>query len=247
MTDGIVLIHAFPLDSSMWAPQIEEFGKDVKVIAPDLPGFGSATPHGEVMSMSAAADEVARAIRDAGFEKSLVVGLSMGGYVALALWRQHPELVSGFVFANTKAEGDDEAGAERRRHLAARLRSEGSAFLVESPPPLLSEDAPDELITRVKGIIAGQTANAIAAAALGMAARPDSTPDLASIDVPTLVITSSKDTLIPSAATQPLAAGITNSRFEVIEGAGHLSNLEAPREFNELLKTHLDRVTAARG
>ncbi|HET7737789.1 MAG TPA: alpha/beta hydrolase, partial [Tepidiformaceae bacterium] len=138
MTDGIVLIHAFPLDSSMWAPQIEEVGRDVKVIAPDLPGFGAATPHGEVMSMSAAADEVARAIKAAGLGRALVVGLSMGGYVALALWRQHRELVSGFVFANTKAEGDDEAGAERRRQLAARLRSEGSGFLVESPPPLLS-------------------------------------------------------------------------------------------------------------
>lgn len=247
MTDGIVLIHAFPLDSTMWAPQVEAFGRDTKVIAPNLPGFGDSAPHGEIMTMSAAADEVARAIRDAGMRRALVVGLSMGGYVVLALWRQHPGLVSGFVFANTRAEGDDEPGAERRRQLAGRLRAEGHGFLVDNPPPLLSDDAPGELLTVVKGIIAAQSPEAIAAASLGMAARPDSTADLATITVPTLVISSSKDTLIPPEATRPLAEGITDARYEVIEGAGHLSNLQAPREFNALLRTHFDLVSAARG
>jgi 3-oxoadipate enol-lactonase len=242
LADGIVLIHAFPLDASMWAGQRRAFAGQAKVVAVNLPGFGGAASVGEVMSMSVAADKTAAAVRRAGISKAMVCGLSMGGYVALALWRQHPALVAGLVLANTKAEGDDEAGKERRRQLAAKLRAEGNAFLAASPPPLLSEGASGELLTQVKRIISKQPAAAIAAASLGMAERPDSTPDLPKISVPTLVITGSKDTLIPPAATKPLADGIRGARYEVIGGAGHLSNVEAPEEFNELLKAHFGRL-----
>jgi len=241
--DGILLIHAFPLDASMWEPQCQAFGSETKVVAVNLPGFGGAASAREVMTMSAAADVAAAAAREAGLRSALVVGLSMGGYVALALWRRSPEFVAGFVFANTKAEADDEAAKERRRQLAARLRAEGNGFMVASPPPLLSDAPPAGLLDQVKGIIAKQPAASIAAAALGMAERPDSTTNLASINVPTLVITSSKDTLIPADATKPLADGIKGARYEVIDGAGHLSNLEAPDAFNALTREHLARVS----
>lgn len=233
--DGILFIHAFPLDSTMWEPQIAAFSKHTKVAAVDLPGFGKAGPSGRVMNMEEGANAAARAARAAGIERAVVVGLSMGGYIALALWRQHRDLVAGLVLANTKAEADDEAAVERRKGLAARLRAEGSDFMVESPPPLLSEDAPDELWRRVKDIIARQPADSIGAASLGMAERPDSTPDLAGIDVPVAVVTGSKDTLIPPAATKAMADHIPGVRYEEIEGAGHLSNLEAPERFNEIV------------
>lgn len=226
----------------MWRPQVEHFEGRVKTLAVNLPGFGGTRDSGDVMSMHAAADHVAREIRGAGMERVVVCGLSMGGYVTLALWRQHPELIDGLVLANTKASGDDEAGRERRRGLAERLRAEGNGFLADSPPPLLSEDAPGELLTLIQNMIGSQPAESIAAASLGMADRPDSTADLATIDVPTLVITGEKDTLIPPEATQPLGDGIANARFETIPGVGHLSNLQAPKRFNELLDEHLERV-----
>src|SRR5207247_404512 len=147
------------------------------------------------------------------------------------------------VLANTRAGADDEAGKERRRQLAARLLNEGN-FLGDNPPPLLSADAPAELWERVKEIVRVQPASSIAAASLGMAERPDSTPDLATIDVPTLVITSTGDTLIPPVATTPMGDQIRGARVEVIERAGHLSNLEAPAEFNRLLRDHLARCGA---
>jgi len=242
MATGIVLIHAFPLDASMWAPQVEALGQQATVLAPSLLGFGGEAPDGDVMSMAEAAEHVSRAITAAGMTRALVCGLSMGGYVALALWRQHPELVAGLVLANTRGDADDEAGQERRKALAERLRTEGSGFLVESPPPLLSPDAHPALLRLVKNVIAGQPASSIAGAALGMAVRRDWTPDLAGITVPTLVITSSKDSLIPPAATKPLAEGIPGARFETIEGAGHLSNLEAPSRFNALVLEHFKKV-----
>ena len=237
MTEGLLLLHAFPLDASMWEPQVRAV-TGLAVVAPNLPGFGSAPLAGPVMTMDAAADAAADAATAAGLDRVVVCGLSMGGYVALAFWRRHRDRVAGLVLANTKSGADDEAGRDRRRALADRLRSEGNAFLVDAPPPLLSADAPEDLWARVKGIIAAQPAEAIAAASLGMADRPDSIPDLAGIDVPTLVITSSGDTLIPPEATTPMADQIPGARLEVIEGAGHLSNLEAADRFTELLQEH---------
>lgn len=242
MTDGLVLIHAFPLDNTMWKPQVDEFGSGLRVFAPNLPGFGGTDQMGEVTGMDASADLVAALVREQGVERVVVCGLSMGGYVALEVWKRHPELVDGLVFANTKASADDEAAKDRRKALAERLLAEGNGFLAENPPPLFSEEASGELLTLVKNTIAAQPAAAIAAASLGMAARRDFTAELGDITVPTLVITGDKDTLIPPEATKPMADGIPNARYEIIPGAGHLSNLQAPDRFNALLRQHLDRV-----
>jgi len=111
--------------------------------------------------------------------------------------------------------------------------------LVDEPPPLLAEDAPAELVERVRAMIADQPAEAIAASSVGMARRPDSTLDLATIDVPTLVVTSTGDRLIPHTVTEEMAHAIPGARLEVLPGVGHLSNLEAPEAFGRLLLEHL--------
>lgn len=236
MPTGLLLIHAFPLDASMWQPQVEGLGIDMPIVAPNFPGFGGTSTAGDTTTMDAMADVCADALKSAGVDRAIVCGLSMGGYAALALLRKHPGMVAGLVLANTRAGADDEAGKTRRADLAARLRAEGSDFLVASPPPLLSADAPAALTDQVKGIIAAQPAESIAAASLGMAARADSNDLLAGITVPTLVITSSADALIPPAATKDTADQIPNVEFKTIEGAGHLSNLEASDAFNALLR-----------
>jgi 3-oxoadipate enol-lactonase len=247
MADALLLLHAFPVDSWMWDPQVGALKDEAVVVAPDLPGFGSAPLAGPVMTMDAAADHAAGALDEAGVERAVICGLSMGGYVALAFWRRHRGRVSGFVFANTRAGADDEAGRERRRALAERLRSEGNAFLVEAPPPLLSGNAPADLWTEVREDIRRQPAEGIAAASLGMADRPDARDDLPGIDVPTLVIVSDGDTLIPSSATASMAGAVPGARLETIEGAGHLSNLEQPATFTRLLREHLIACGAAEG
>jgi pimeloyl-ACP methyl ester carboxylesterase len=239
MTGGLLLLHAFPVDASMWSAQVDDLSRSATVLAPNFPGFGGAPLAGPVMTMDQAADAAAEACAATGIDRAVVCGLSMGGYVALALWRRHRSLVAGLVLANTRAGADDDAARDRRRALAERLRAEGNAFIADDPPPLLSAGAPGELWQRIKDMIRSQPAEAIAAASLGMAERADSTGDLAAIDVPTMVITSTGDTLIPPAATSPMAPQIPGARLEVIEGAGHLSNLEAPEAFNRLLLEHL--------
>ncbi|MEI6665584.1 MAG: alpha/beta hydrolase [Chloroflexota bacterium] len=236
---GLVLIHAFPVDSSQWGPQVMAFRHDLPVLAPDMPGFGGTMDAGEIMTMEAAADYVAYQMRFSEMTKAVVVGLSMGGYIALAFAKKYPELLQGLVLANTRSGADDDAGKDRRKALADRLKAEGNGFLADAPPPLLSATAPEAMLERVKRVIRSQPAEAIAAAALGMGARPDLTPDLANIKVPTLVITSSGDTLIPADATKPMAEQIPGAQLEVIEGVGHLSNIEGAEEFNRILREFL--------
>jgi 3-oxoadipate enol-lactonase len=241
VTSGLLLIHAFPLDARMWEPQLGSLGARLPIVAPHLPGFGG-TEGPEVLTMSLAAEHCVRALDDAGVDTAIVCGLSMGGYVAFELWRAARPRVAALVLANTRAEPDPPEGAAARRALAERLGTEGHRFLVEEPPPLLAQDAPQGLRERVKATIADQTPHAIAAAALGMAERPDSVPDLPSIDVPTLVITGTADRLIPPDVTAGIAGLVPGAELLRIEGAGHLSNLEAPEAFDTALDGVLTRI-----
>jgi 3-oxoadipate enol-lactonase len=239
MTDGLLLLHAFPLDASMWSDQVRALSPDLPVVAPNAPGFGGTPGAGSTMTMDAAADRAFDELAAAGVDRVVVCGLSMGGYVAFSFWRRHRDRVIGLILANTRAGADDDAGKERRRALAARLREEGNGFLAETPPPLLSSGAPEALWTQVREGIRAQPAEAIAAASLGMADRVDSTSDLGAVDVPALVVTSSQDTLIPPEATSPMADQIPGARLEVLQDVGHLSNLEGPQEFERVLRAHL--------
>jgi 3-oxoadipate enol-lactonase len=238
MTDGLLLLHAWPVDARMWAPQLAALPDGLAVAAPDLPGFGGSEPVGDVLTMGAAAERALEALGERGIDRAVVCGLSMGGYVAFELWRRARDRVIGFVLANTRAVADPPEAAAARRALAERLRSEGNV-LANEPPALLSDRAPGDLRARVRGWIAEQPPVAIAAASLGMAERPDSTADLATIDVPTLVLTSTDDRLIAPEISAEMAGLIPQGRLETIEGVGHLSNLEAPEAFDAALLEHL--------
>jgi pimeloyl-ACP methyl ester carboxylesterase len=238
----LLLIHAFPVDAGMWDEQIAALGADAHVVAPSLPGFGGTAPAGDIMRMDAGADFLAQELDRSGTERAVVCGLSMGGYVAFSLWRRHRDRIAGLVLADTRAEPDDEAGKEKRRAVAEKARTEGSEAIADAPPPLLSEGADPVLWDRVKQMIRRQSGEAIAAAALGMAERPDSLPILGEIDVPTTVIVGSADSLTPPEMSETLAKGISGSELVTLEGAGHLSNLEDPDGFTEALRGTLARV-----
>src|SRR5918996_3309297 len=191
MPDGVLLLHAWPLDARMWEPQLAALPNDVRVVAPNLPGFGDSEPADAVMTMRAAAERTLSELERAGIDRALVCGLSMGGYVAFELWRRSPDRVLGLVLANTRAVDDTPDAADKRRALAKRLRAEGNV-LADEPPPLLADDAPAELFERVRAWIGDQT--------------PEE---------------------------------IDGAELHVLDGAGHLSNLEAPGEFDRLFLQHV--------
>jgi 3-oxoadipate enol-lactonase len=239
---SLVLIHAFPVDAAMWDGQAAALSGQADVAVPPLPGFGGTPPVGDVMTMDAAADHVAAEMDRAGMDRAVVCGLSMGGYVAFSMWRRHRDRIAGLALADTRAEPDDEAGRERRRLVAEKARGQGSGAIADEPPPLLSEQAEPALWDRVKEMIRRQPGESIAAASLGIGGRADARPLLPEIDVPTTVIVGSADTLTPPAMSEAMVDAIPGADLVVLDGAGHLSNLEAPDGFTAALRAVLQRT-----
>jgi pimeloyl-ACP methyl ester carboxylesterase len=240
---NLVLVHAFPVDASMWDEQVAALGNEVEqMVAPNLPGFGGTPGVGDVMRMEAAADHVVAEMDRAGIDRAAVVGVSMGGYVAFAMWARNRDRFAALGLADSRAEPDDDAGRERRRQVAEKARTEGSGAIAESPPPLLSEGADPALWDRVREMIRRQPGESIAAASLGLGERADARPLLAGIDVPTTVIVGSADTLTPPPMSEAMAEAIPGAELVVLDGAGHLSNLEDPQGFTDAARSLLRRA-----
>jgi pimeloyl-ACP methyl ester carboxylesterase len=236
----LVLLHAFPLDGRMWAPQVEALAGSYQVIVPDLRGFGAAREQAvEEAGMDLLADDVTRLLDDRGLDRVVLGGLSLGGYVALAFMGRHAERVSGLVLLDTKAAADGDQARDARLEMAERVLAEGSGFVAEAMLPRLlgptSREHRPELVEKVAAMIREQDPRAIAGAQRGMAARAATTGLLGSIAVPTLVITGEEDAVTGPEVGRDLATGIPGARFLLVEEAGHLSNLEQPEVVNEAL------------
>lgn len=229
-----LFLHAFPLNARMWDPQLAEMRSGARGLAVDLPGFGRC-PAAEP-DLDRYADAAIEALDADGGGRAVVVGLSMGGYVAFRLLERHRGRVAGLVLADTRAGPDDEAARQRRTDQAARVRREGTSWLPEALlPALLGETTRrerPEVVDAVRGLVEDAEPEGVARALVAMRDRPDSTALLATISVPTLVLAGGEDTLTPPEEARAMAAAIPGARFELLPGVGHLSNLEDPLLFN---------------
>lgn len=235
-TTPVVLLHAFPLNADMWEPQRAALGSRT-ILTPEFPGFGGrpvSEPDLDRFAQVALAD-----VDAAGIERAVVVGLSMGGYVAFRLHALAAERIAGMVLADTRAGADDAAGRAKRTDQAARVRREGVGWLADALlPALLGETTLRQrptVVTKAREMMTAANPEGVARALEAMRERPDSTPILVDIRVPTLVVVGEEDTITPVEEARTIAAGVSNGRLAVIPGAGHLSNLEAPERFNEAL------------
>jgi hypothetical protein len=232
----VVLIHPFPQDSSFWddvATALRTAGHEVTT--PNLPGFGGRAPE-PGWTMAGEAQRLAGEL-PAG---AAVVGLSMGGYLALALLAAHPDRVGSLVLADTRASAEAPDGLAARREAAAMLRRDGSAaFLDGFVPRALGPDAGPRVVARLREIAARQPAEAMADATMAIATRDDHTALLPDIAIPTLVVVGEYDVVTPPAVHTEMAAAIPGATLAIIGGAGHMTALEQPAEFADLLLSHL--------
>jgi pimeloyl-ACP methyl ester carboxylesterase len=193
--------------------------------------------------MSGMAEHVLRAMDGMGIERAVIGGLSMGGYVTLALYRLAPERFEAMILADTRATADNDTQKDGRRKMIATVRAKGAAGVADEMLPKLlgstSHKERPELSARVRGMIESTTPDAIAAAVEAMMNRPDSTSMLASIEVPVLIVCGEEDVLTPPADARALDQQIRNSRLELLPRAGHLSNLETPDRFSGALRDFL--------
>jgi pimeloyl-ACP methyl ester carboxylesterase len=224
----LLLLHAFPLDHRMWDEVEDLLTGFPAVFAPDLPGD---LVHQE-QSLEAVADAAAEQLRAAGIERVVVGGLSMGGYVALALLERHPELVAGLALVDTKSTADTPDARANRLRIADEAEASGTVDAVRPMSGVLLGETTrtlrPEVTATVDAWIAEQDPVAVAWSQRAMAARPDRTDVLRAYDGPLVVVVGDEDTVTPFASAEHMAAAVPHARLIVIPHAGHLTAVEDP-------------------
>jgi 3-oxoadipate enol-lactonase len=232
----VVLLHAFPLNRRMWDVQIEAWLDRYRVIAPDWRGFGESPLSTGAFSMESCADDLRQLLARLGVREEIVLlGVSMGGYIAFEFVRKYQELLRALVLVATQPVADSEAARKTRYETAEFVQKEGTGALAERLiPKLLGKttlDTRPEVVERVRALIQSNSAAGIVKACHGLASRRDSTLILQQIRIPTLIMAGSEDAIVPRDQADTMRQEIANSQLSVIEKSGHLINLEQPDDF----------------
>jgi 3-oxoadipate enol-lactonase len=241
----VVLLHPFPANHKFWLPLVDALASRFRLILPDLRGHGRSSPGEGVATMQKHARDVLRVCDANDVHGAVFIGCSIGGYINFEIWRQARERVKAFAFIDTKAPADSpEAQANRRRAADDVLTRGPEPFIDNLLPKLVGRSTranrPD-IIAGVRAMMTEAPAAGIAAVQRGMAERPDSTPLLATITVPTLVMFGDEDD-VPLAEGEAIRGGIRGAEMRVIEKAGHYSPFEKPEEAGRILRDWLERL-----
>jgi pimeloyl-ACP methyl ester carboxylesterase len=241
---ALILIHAFPLNARMWEPQHAMAERGWRVIAPQLRQFDGGEQDPQAASIDDYAGDVIDLLDALHIPEAVIAGLSMGGYVALAMFRHAPRYVQGLVLADTRAEADTAEGVAGRKRMLALVAEKGPPAIADEMLPKLvghtTATTRPEIVEQVRSLALSSSAAAISGALKALMTRPDSTSTLASIHRPTLVIVGDEDVVTPPPLSENLHKGIPGSELVRIANAGHLSSLERPDAFNAALAKFLD-------
>ena len=235
-TRTLVWLHAFPLSAEMWQPQLDASPEDWRVVAPDLAGFGGTADHDGRPDIDDFARDLDELILYLGLRRFVLGGLSMGGYAAFAYLRLHAERVAGVILADTKSGADTLQARDGRQKLLDLVDSGGvPAIADEMLPKLLGATTLREdqgVVLHVRNLIESNGAAGVSRSIQRLRDRPDSTPDLARIAVPALVIVGEEDSITPVAEARAISGAIRESTLVIVPRAGHLANIERPEPFN---------------
>ena len=244
--EPVLLVHGFPLSRRMWDGVVEGLRGRWRLIVPDLRGHGESEASDEA-SMRLYADDLAALLDEIGETRPVVVvGLSMGGYVALEFFRRHRNRVRALVLADTKATRDTPEAARKREETAEEVLAGGSAVVAEGMVErLFAPSAAPALRDDWKRIMAATPPAGAAAALRAMAARPDSRALLRRIAVPVLAIVGAEDVITPASDARAIAEAAPDARLRVIPGAGHMSPVERPAEFVAALGEFLESLASS--
>lgn len=232
-----VFIHGFPLDHTVWLDQLNGLAHVRRCVALDLRGFGRSDPIFEsALTMEIMADDVAALVEALGATEADIVGISMGGYVALALYELRPSMVRTLSLVDTRAGSDSAEARSARNALADQLLDHGRVSFASTMMASLLGPRPGKYVqARLRSMIEGTRYETMVAALEGMKERPDRTALLSQIAVPTLVVVGEQDALTPPAQARAMAELVPGARTAVIPSAGHLAPMERPDEANSAL------------
>lgn len=233
----VLLVHGFPFDRGMWRFQVGPLTQaGYRVVVPDLAGFGGT--EGSFTTVEEAALDLLQLLQRLRIPKAVVVGFSMGGYVAQALAAVSPKSVAGLALVDTRAEADSPEGKAKREATIASVQQNGTrALAMAMIANQLTEGTRDSerlLTAEVRTMMLKQSKPGVLGALAAMRDRPDRRDLLKGLQVPALVVVGEKDGVTPPAAAQVMA-DLLRCELVTIPGAAHLSPMERPDEVNEAL------------
>jgi 3-oxoadipate enol-lactonase len=242
----IIFLHGFPFDKSMWESQLEFFGSSHRVIACDIRGFGSSTDEQSSLSMDLFGDDLIQFLNVMGFEKAVVCGLSMGGYIALNAQARFPERFEALVLCDTQCISDSPEVKEKRSKVIGQIETKGSnVFNTSFIKSVFHKDSlkeKKELVEKLSEVVFSNSKHIIAEGLRALSSRGETCTSLSQITVPTLIICGKKDEVTPLAQSESMHQAIVGSELKVIKKAGHVSNLEQPEVFNAHLQEFLNKI-----
>ena len=245
----IVLLHAFPLNRTMWEPQIDPFSAIFRTIAIDLRGHGGSSRGHTPYTLEDLAADIKGLLDDLTIQQAVFVGLSMGGYILMAFYRLYPDRVKGLVLADTRAQADTPEGRAGRWEMIRIAETQGADAIADIMIPRLLSTRTIEtnpaLVGKVRAMIVHNPAETIVADLRAMAERPDSVPLLTKIARPTLVLVGELDQGTPPSDARLMAERIPAARLTVLPDVAHLSNLEKPEAFNQAVLSYLEGIDGA--
>ena len=243
----VVLLHAFPLNSAMWESQkvfLETLARPV--IVPDFPGFGDEPLPPGPIEMSGYAEFIIRLLESSSVEKAVFIGLSMGGYVALSLFGQRPDLFAGLMLANTRAGADSPEGRERRMKTIEFLQKHRDLgpliqFHLENFFTDQTRQENPKLVARIREMMQSAGIAGVIAALRAMAGRPDSHSLLSKMDFPVTVLAGADDPLTTVGDAEKMMHFLPQGALSIFQTA-HLSNLEDADGFNRTIEKLLSKI-----
>jgi len=251
---AVMLLHAFPCDHHMWDEQVDPIvAAGWRVLIPDLPGFGaSELPAAAQPDLGEVVDELHTFSMDRGVDRLVVVGLSVGGYLAMEWLRRYPEMLAGVGLFDTKATADASEARGNRVAMADAIdvNPAGCAELLRERvlPVILgssSHESRPDVVAQVETWMRTADPMTVAWYQRAMADRPDSVQTLSSVDVPALVLWGEEDVMSPAAEQRIMLDVLRDARSASIPGAGHLSAIEQPEPVARELVDFLTRVQRA--
>ena len=232
---ALILVHGFPMDHTIWQPVLPFLTGSARVILPDLRGFGKSPVSKGTYTMRLLAEDILRLMDLLKIEKAVIVGHSMGGYVALSFAHAYPQRLAGLGLVASQAEADAPERRHSRLNIADEVERKGVRVVADGMPVKLTTDP--VLATQLHELIhATATSEGVAGCMRGMADRPDATEWLGEIAAPSVVIAGAQDGIIPVQKSHDMETLLGRSWLVVIEEAGHMPMMEAPERVGEALR-----------
>jgi len=239
----LIFIHGFPFNKEMWSTQLTALGNAYRCIAYDVRGHGDSEAGAAQFSIPQFADDLLSFMDALKIDKAIIVGLSMGGYIALHAIEKNAGRIAGLILCDTQCAADTQEGRDKRKKTIAFIQKNGLEVYTEESLKNLFAPASLQLKTEevsfIKNTILNTKPDNICLTLQALADRKEKCTILKDINVPALILVGKEDKITSPEAAEKMHQEINGSEIGIIDGAGHLSNLENPEGFNERMKSFL--------